>query len=75
VTVSTAAGGQTVAEQRQERERERRHDAASHPLVQAVLSSFPGAEIVDVRDRASPPEAEPDNAAAPPVEEPDSDEL
>jgi DNA polymerase-3 subunit gamma/tau len=74
ITVSTAEGGQTIAEQRQARERERKHDAASHPLVQAVLSSFPGAEIVDVRDRAPPPEAEPDLAAAPPVEEAD-DEL
>ena len=74
ITVSTAEGGQTIAEQRQARERERKHDAASHPLVQAVLSSFPGAESVDVRDRAPPPEAEPDLAAAPPVEEAD-DEL
>jgi DNA polymerase-3 subunit gamma/tau len=75
VTVSTAAGGATISEQRQARERERKHDAASHPLVHAVLSSFPGAEIVDVRDRAPPPEVEPDPAAAPPAEEPDADEL
>jgi DNA polymerase-3 subunit gamma/tau len=75
VTVSTAAGGATMSEQRQARERERKHDAASHPLVQAVLSSFPGAEIVDVRDRAPPPEVEPDPAAALPAEEPDADEL
>jgi DNA polymerase-3 subunit gamma/tau len=74
ITVSTAAGGATVAEERQERERERRHDAASHPLVQAVLSSFPGAEIVDVRDRAPPP----DLAVEPnplPAEEPDIEDL
>jgi DNA polymerase-3 subunit gamma/tau len=74
ITVSTAAGGATVAEERQARERERRHDAASHPLVQAVLSSFPGAEIVDVRDRAPPPEvgAEPNPL---PAEEPDIEDL
>jgi DNA polymerase-3 subunit gamma/tau len=75
ITVSTAEGGPTIAEQRQARERERRHDASLHPLVQAVLSSFPGAQIVDVRDRAPPAEAEPDPAATPPAEEPDADEL
>ena len=77
VTVVSAEGGPTLAEQRQARERERRHDAASHPLVQAVLNSFPGAEIVDVRDRAPLPEPETDAAAAaaPPADEPDTDEL
>ena len=49
-----------------------RSDAAGHPLVQAVLSRFPGAEIVDVRDareRRPPVEAE----AAPPAD-PEADE-
>jgi DNA polymerase-3 subunit gamma/tau len=74
ITVATAAGGVTVAEERQARERERRHDAASHPLVQAVLSSFPGAEIVDVRDRAPPADvgAEPNSL---PAEEPEPEDL
>ncbi|NNM73958.1 DNA polymerase III subunit gamma/tau [Enterovirga aerilata] len=74
VTVSSASGGPTIAEQREARERERRHDALSHPLVQAVLSSFPGAEIVDVRDRGPPPEPEA-AAAAPAPDEPETDEL
>jgi DNA polymerase-3 subunit gamma/tau len=57
VALSSEPGGPTLAEQRRARENERRSDAASHPLVQAVLSSFPGAAIVDVRERAA---AEPD---------------
>jgi DNA polymerase-3 subunit gamma/tau len=30
----------------------RKADAASHPVVRAVLKEFPGAEIVEVRDIA-----------------------
>ena len=41
----------TLDEERRRRESERRRGAAGHPLVQAVLESFPGAQIVDVRDR------------------------
>ena len=53
VAVSAEAPGvTTVEEDRQHRETERRRGAAGHPLVQAVLRSFPGAEIVDVRERA-----------------------
>ncbi|MFH6782883.1 DNA polymerase III subunit gamma/tau [Methylobacterium sp. MA0201] len=33
----------------------RHQGAASHPLVQAVLKNFPGAQIVDVRDKAPDP--------------------
>jgi hypothetical protein len=36
---------------------ERVSDAASHPLVRTVLSRFPGAAIVDVRDTAPADEA------------------
>jgi hypothetical protein len=43
------------AKQRQTQENERRSDAAAHPLVRAVLSKFPGAEIVGVRERAPEP--------------------
>ena len=47
---------------------ERSHQgAAAHPLVQAVLKGFPGAQIVDVRERA----AEAGSGDAPP--EPDED--
>ncbi|WP_375459084.1 DNA polymerase III subunit gamma/tau [uncultured Enterovirga sp.] len=57
VTVSSEAGAApTIVEERRRREDERRHGAVGHPLVQAVLKSFPGAEIVDVRERAPEPE-------------------
>jgi DNA polymerase-3 subunit gamma/tau len=60
VAVSSEPGAATLYEQRQAAERERKSDAAGHPLVQAVLAKFPGAQIVDVRQRAS---AEPEPAA------------
>ncbi|KMO09735.1 hypothetical protein QR79_31945 [Methylobacterium indicum] len=48
----------------------RHQGAASHPLVQAVLKSFPGAQIVDVRDKAADP-AEPDDVPPPDSDDPD----
>jgi DNA polymerase-3 subunit gamma/tau len=53
VAVSSQAGAPTLHEQRRAAERERKTGAAEHPLVQAVLTRFPGAEIVDVRDRGA----------------------
>ena len=55
VALSSEPGAPTLREQNKTAERERKSGAAEHPLVQAVLSRFPGAEIVDVRDRAEPP--------------------
>jgi DNA polymerase-3 subunit gamma/tau len=62
VAVSSEAGAPTLRERQRAAERERKSGAAEHPLVQAVLSRFPGAEIVDVRDKAEP-------AAPPPLTE------
>ena len=45
-------GGPTLMERRRAQEEERRDDAAQHPLVRAVLTKFPGAEIVNVREAA-----------------------
>jgi DNA polymerase-3 subunit gamma/tau len=53
VALSSEPGAQTLHEQAQQAARERREGAASHPLVQAVLSTFPGAKIVNVIDRAA----------------------
>ena len=53
VALSSEPGGPTLYEQAQEADRERKTGAASHPLVQAVLAKFPGAQIVDVRERAA----------------------
>ncbi|KAA2231563.1 DNA polymerase III subunit gamma/tau [Salinarimonas soli] len=52
VALSSEAGQPTLREQAAAAERELKSNAASHPLVQAVLTRFPGAQIVDVRQRA-----------------------
>ena len=77
VAVSAEAPGvTTVEEDRQRRDTERRRGAAGHPLVQAVLRSFPGAEIVDVRERApETDEASLEEAAAVEPETTDDDET
>jgi len=46
---SEAEGAPTLAEQSRLRKIAERREAADHPLVQAVMDAFPGAEITDVR--------------------------
>jgi DNA polymerase-3 subunit gamma/tau len=60
VALSSEAGAPTIHEQQQKAARERKEGAAAHPLVQAVLTKFPGAKIVNVVDRG---EAEPESDA------------
>jgi DNA polymerase-3 subunit gamma/tau len=52
-------GEPTLAEQEERRERAVHGEVAAHPLVQAVLETFPGATIAAVRERFAPgaPEA------------------
>jgi DNA polymerase-3 subunit gamma/tau len=57
VTVSSAPGAPTLAEQRAAAELRSKQDAAQHPLVRAVLDAFPGAAIETVRDIARAPGA------------------
>lgn len=52
VALSSEKGAPTLREQAETAERERKAGAASHPLVQAVLAKFPGAQIVNVIERA-----------------------
>jgi DNA polymerase-3 subunit gamma/tau len=60
VARSEAAPGElTLREQEERRERDLRNEVAQHPLVQAVLETFPGATIAAVRDRFAPAEPEP----------------
>jgi DNA polymerase III subunit gamma/tau len=66
IAVSEAEGAPTLREQEEWRDRDLRNEVASHPLVQAVLETFPGATITAVRERftAAEPEADelsPDN--------------
>jgi DNA polymerase III subunit gamma/tau len=58
---SDAEGAPTLAEQEVRRAGELRNEVASHPLVRAVLDTFPGATIAAVRERfvAGDSDAEP----------------
>ena len=71
VAVSQAAGAPTMAEQEAQRASEVRNEVAGHPLVRAVLDTFPGATIAAVRDRSAPtePAAAEDGLEADAVEE------
>ncbi|MFG7489123.1 DNA polymerase III subunit gamma/tau [Methylorubrum rhodesianum] len=79
VALSKEEGAPTLAENSRAAEQTRHQNAAAHPLVREVLSRFPGAQIVDVRDKA--PEGDAAEAAAdgggpavPPPEEADEDD-
>ncbi|MGO4707188.1 DNA polymerase III subunit gamma/tau [Microvirga sp. 2MCAF38] len=52
VALSSQDGDATLKERADAAEKERKDGAASHPLVQAVLSKFPGAQIVNVVERS-----------------------
>jgi DNA polymerase-3 subunit gamma/tau len=63
VTVNATDPAQpTLSEQDAQAEQQRRLDAANHPLVQAVMTAFPGAAIEVVRDLAEPESDEADLA-------------
>jgi|SRR5579884_2179068 len=57
VAVSDAEGAPTLKQQEEERERTLRNEVAAHPLVRAVLETFPGATIAAVRERFAAAEA------------------
>jgi DNA polymerase-3 subunit gamma/tau len=55
VAVSAEPGAPSLRAQAQARQAELKDGVRSDPLVQAVLTRFPGAEIVDVRPPAGEP--------------------
>jgi DNA polymerase-3 subunit gamma/tau len=57
VIVSAEPGAPTLYAQAQTRKAELKDDVRGDPLVQAVLTRFPGAEIVDVRPQPGGPAA------------------
>jgi DNA polymerase-3 subunit gamma/tau len=71
VALSSQPGQPTIREQADARATERRQGASEHPLVRSVLESFPGAKIVDVRERA-PADAELEAGASDFTAEPDA---
>ncbi len=56
VTVSREPGAASLRDQRREAESARFEQAVKHPLVEAVLTAFPGAVVEEVRDITPPPE-------------------
>jgi DNA polymerase-3 subunit gamma/tau len=70
VVVSAEPGAPSLRAQAQARKAELKDDARTDPLVQAVLTRFPGAEIVDVRP---PPGAPATNAEEMPLTAPGDD--
>jgi DNA polymerase-3 subunit gamma/tau len=74
VGVSSASGAPSLREQRQARDAERLEEAAQDPLVQEVMTLFPGARIVEVRDAAADQGGEPDDPEPPTAQEPQEDE-
>ena len=65
VVVSAEPGAPSLRCQAEERKTQLKSDARSDPLVQAVLTRFPGAEIVEVRPPAGAPAAADDMPDAP----------
>ncbi|MBE0533045.1 MAG: DNA polymerase III subunit gamma/tau [Rhodospirillales bacterium] len=75
VTVSREAGQPTLRQQDEKAEASRRSEAAQHPLVQAVMETFPGAEIEAVRNVGGTPARGAFEAALDAPAEPDADEA
>ncbi len=63
VAYSEAEGAPTLAEEEARRASALRHEVAAHPLVRAVLETFPGATIAAVRERFAAVEAGAEAAA------------
>jgi DNA polymerase-3 subunit gamma/tau len=72
LSLSRAQGDDTLSDKKKNIEIQRKKDAAEHPLVQAILSTFPGATIEAVRELATA-EPEADDADAPLPDFGDSD--
>ncbi len=73
VALSNAPGGPTLADLKAQDAADARAQAADHPLVKAVLETFPGAVVEDVRTLPPPADDEPPPGSdtVPPWEEDD----
>jgi DNA polymerase-3 subunit gamma/tau len=75
IAVSEAEGEPTLREQEERRQRDLRNEVTSHPLVQAVLETFPGATIAAVRERFTAANSDGDETSPEdPAEETDTGE-
>ncbi|MEE7455462.1 DNA polymerase III subunit gamma/tau [Methylorubrum populi] len=68
VALSKEEGAPTLEQNTRQAEQTRHQNAAAHPLVREVLTRFPGAQIVDVRDKVPDAAADVATEAAGPVE-------
>ena len=74
ISVARDGGGPTVAEVRRSAQDRLVDDARADPLVAAVLQTFPGAEIVDVRVLGSDAAGPVPDDALPPISDDSEDE-
>jgi DNA polymerase-3 subunit gamma/tau len=76
IAISEAEGEPTLRQQQERREAELRNGVAAHPLVRAVLETFPGAAIAAVRERfAATADGETIGTDTPGAEEAENDEA
>ncbi len=68
VAAEGGGGAETVAEQRRREDDVARAEVLADPFVRGVMETFPGAELVEVRQLAAP-----EPASAAPVEDDDED--
>jgi DNA polymerase-3 subunit gamma/tau len=54
VSLSSAEGAPTLAEQDKAAEKKRTDQALAHPLMQAVVKTFPGAKMTALRQKVAP---------------------
>ncbi|MBO6717848.1 MAG: DNA polymerase III subunit gamma/tau [Rhizobiaceae bacterium] len=73
VSLSRETGGQTLSEAEEMRRENAISDARADPAVAAILASFPGAKVIDVRIPDAADEAADDPGMAVPVDEDDDD--
>ncbi len=72
MALSQAPGEPTIGERRAKKADAARAAAAEHPLVKAVLETFPGAKVDEVRKIAPPATAK---AGAAPIDPADPDDV
>jgi DNA polymerase-3 subunit gamma/tau len=74
ITISQQEGAATLRSQQKAAEEAKREEVLRHPLVQAVIETFPDAKLVARRDRkAPPPHGAPEARGAPDNQDNDAD--
>ncbi len=73
VALSSEPGAPTLREQKEATDREIRAGIETHPLVRSVMTYFPGAKVVDVREREADNAVESDPSPLLDADGPDAD--